>query len=337
MNERERFHATLRNEPTDFLPRTPVLMHMVADDAGISYATFASDGIALANANIALIEQFGFEQLDVLSDPWCEAADFGGEITYLDETVPLCEHVLANTTDLAALPSPDPLTSPRMSNRLTSIERFAAYSQGRYDITGWVEGPAAAAGGLRGISQFLMDTAMDPAFTAALLDVVTDNAIAFAIAQLQAGATTIGIGDAIASQIGPAFYESLDAPRTKRLVDSIHAAGGFARLHICGDINHLLPHIATLGIDMLDCDWQVDLAAARTAMPTTALGGGVDPVLVLNSAPAKIRQACEEAYQTAGNPYVVMAGCEIPRGTPPENFATLCKPILYHPWKKNNI
>ena len=329
MNERERLHATLNNLPTDFLPRTPVLMHLVADQAGISYGEIARNGAALAESNIALIEQFGFEQLDVLSDPWCEAADFGGKITYLDDTVPLCEHVLANTTDLSALTNPDPHTSPRMSNRLRSIKRFAAYSQGRYDITGWIEGPAAAAGGLRGISNFLMDTAMDPAFTAALLDVVTDNAIAFALAQIQAGATTIGIGDAIASQIGPAFYETLDLPRTQRIVDAIHDAGGFARLHICGDINHLLPLIAQTGIDMLDCDWQVDLAAARAAMPTTALGGGVDPVLVLNAAPDEIRAAVAKAYQTAGNPYVVMAGCEIPRGTPDANFAALCEPISY--------
>jgi len=39
--------------------------------------------------------------------------------------------------------------------------------------------------------------------------------------------------------------------------------GAFVRLHICGNITHLLPGIVTLGVDVLDVDHLVDLALVR--------------------------------------------------------------------------
>ncbi|MBT3279539.1 MAG: hypothetical protein HN909_04510 [Phycisphaerales bacterium] len=103
MTKRKRFEATRNNQPTDFLPRTPVLMHLVADHAKISFATFASDGMALAEANIKLFEQFEFEQLDVRCDPWRKTADRLVSIsTFLMDTTmdpnlaALCEPVSYN-------------------------------------------------------------------------------------------------------------------------------------------------------------------------------------------------------------------------------------------------
>jgi uroporphyrinogen decarboxylase len=37
----------------------------------------------------------------------------------------------------------------------------------------------------------------------------------------------------------------------------------------------------------------------------------------------------QRAYESAGNPYMVNAGCEIPSGTPPENLRALCEPTLF--------
>ena len=73
------------------------------------------------------------------------------------------------------------------------------------------------------------------------MDLCVAAGCAFAAAQLEAGADTIGIGDAIASQVSPKLYEELIWPREKRLIDGIHAQGGLVRLHICGNITHLLP------------------------------------------------------------------------------------------------
>ena len=105
--------------------------------------------------------------------------------------------------------------------------------------------------------------------------------------------------------------------------------GAFAKLHICGNITHLLPGISELNIDILDVDHMVDLKTVRDAVGTrVAIAGKVDPVgVVKNGTPADIREAVRSAYAEVGDPFLVNAGCEIPSGTPVENLKALCEPV----------
>jgi MtaA/CmuA family methyltransferase len=163
------------------------------------------------------------------------------------------------------------------------------------------------------------------------MDRCVEVAIAFAEAQIEAGADTVGIGDAIASQVTPDFYHAEIQPREKRIVQAIHDKGVWAKLHICGDTTHILPGIADLGLDILDVDHMVDLALVRkTVGPKVAIAGNVDPVSVVRQGtPKGIREAIEHCYATAGGPFMVNAGCEIPPGTPLENLRAFCEPIAY--------
>lgn len=330
MNSYERYMGMVKGEKVDFVPRVPILMHFAARFAGVTYGDFARDGATLVAVNRKLVEDFGFEQLDIMSDPWRETVDFGGTIQYQDDAVPKCtRHPLADSRDLGVLQNPDPRTSERMRNALRALALYKEFGHHRYSITGWVEGPAAEAADLRGVTNFLMDLMTEEGFACDLMDRCVANAIAFALAQVDEGADTIGIGDAIASQLSPELYERFVFPREKQIVDAIHAAGGLVRLHICGDINHLLPEIAMLNVDILDCDSMVDMAAARDALGNgVVLTGNLDPVrAVMDSNPQAIRDALREVYETVGNPYFVNAGCEIPAATPLENLRALCEPL----------
>ena len=107
--------------------------------------------------------------------------------------------------------------------------------------------------------------------------------------------------------------------------------GAKLRLHICGNITHLLPGIASLGIDVLDVDHMVDLRTVRNAVgPKVAIAGNLDPVTaVLRSTPDKIRAHVLSCYAQAGNPFMVNAGCEIPSATPEEILQALCEPVPF--------
>jgi uroporphyrinogen decarboxylase len=107
--------------------------------------------------------------------------------------------------------------------------------------------------------------------------------------------------------------------------------GAKVRLHICGNITHLLPGIASLGIDVLDVDHMVDLRTVRKAVgPKVAIAGNLDPVTaVLRSTPDHIRAHVLSCYSEAGNPFIVNAGCEIPSATPAENLRALCEPVPF--------
>jgi uroporphyrinogen decarboxylase len=52
--------------------------------------------------------------------------------------------------------------------------------------------------------------------------------------------------------------------------------------------------------------------------------GNIDPVSVLqNSSPEQIHQAIEQCHKEAGGNFIVGAGCEVTRNTPPENLRVL--------------
>lgn len=331
MNSFERYMAAVKGEPVDHLPRAPILMAFAAHHIGSNYAAFASDYRVLVEANRRSAEDFDFDQLSAISDPYRETQGFGARIDYVEDGVPRCVRApLEESKDLSGLEDPDPRGSVRMLDRVRAIEAFKGFALARRSIMGWIEGPAAEAADLRGVMNFLMDLMDDEAFACELMDLCTEVGIRFARAQLEAGADTIGIGDAIVSQVSPATYERLILPRETRMVEAIHGARGLVRLHICGDITRHLPAIARLGADIVDLDWQVDMAEARAVLgPGTVLVGNLDPVAaVKDGSPEQIRRDVREVYRQVGDPYIVGAGCEIPPGTPPENLQALCEPVI---------
>ena len=331
MNSYERYVGVLKGQAVDFVPRVPILMQYAAEYIGSDYGQFAADYNTLVRANVQCADAFGFDQLSCISDPYREAQGFGSQVEYVTNGPPRGTQPLEHTKDLSVLSQPDPLTSERMLDRIQAVRSFSSQFDKQYSILGWVEGPAAEAADLRGVGTFFMDMIEDPAFVNELMDRCLEVGIAFARAQVDAGADTVGIGDAVASQVSPDMYESLIQPREKQLVQAIQAMGAHAKLHICGNITHLLPGIADLGVDLLDVDHMVSLSEARdTVGPKVTITGNIDPVQgVLRGTPDSIRQTLQEIYDTVGNPYMVNAGCEIPSGTPIENLKALCEPIPY--------
>jgi len=332
MNSYDRYMKILNGEKVDILPRLPILMAFAAKFIGSNYGAFASDYRVLVEANMKCIDFFDFDQLSAISDPYRETQGFGAEVEFVKDGVPRCiTPPLAMDKKLSILKKPDPYKSQRMFDRIKAIEEFKKLAYKNYSIMGWIEGPAAEAADLRGTTNFLMDLALDQDFAKELMDICVQVGIEFALAQINAGADTIGIGDAIASQISARMYEELVFPGEKRLIDAIHKVGGIARLHICGNITHLLPFISKLGADIVDLDWQNDMKEARYILgPKTALVGNLDPVnAVMKVSPQQIESQINKIYSDVGNPYMVGSGCEIPRDTAYENLKALCKPVLY--------
>ncbi len=331
MNSYERYHAVVRGDPSDFLPRIPILMQFAAEYIGSNYAAFASDYKVLCEANRRCAVDFGIDQISCISDSYREAAGFGSEITYLKDGPPRSTHPLEVEKDLSILEDPNPMRSIRMLDRIKAVQIYKRDFNKQYSILGWVEGPAAGAANLRGVIKYLLDLIEDEAFAVELMDRCLEVAISFAVAQVEAGADTIGIGDAIASQVSPDFYEKLIQPREKKLVEEIQKRGAWVKLHICGNITHLLHGIADLGVDLIDADHMVDIITVRKIVgDNVVITGNLDPVAAIkNGNPKNIKEAIQRIYENIGNPYMVNAGCEIPSGTPVENLLALCQEIPF--------
>ncbi len=330
MTNRQRYLAVLDGRPVDFLPRTPVLMQFAAEFIGSNYGEFARDLRTLTRANLECARHFGLDQSSAISDPYRETQGFGAEIIYERDAVPHCrKHPLEDSTDLARLTRPKPLEAVRMRDRIEAVGAYREQTSGEYSILGWIEGPAAEAADLRKADNFFCDLIEEPEFASELMSLCVEVALDFAREQIKAGADTIGIGDAVASQVSPHVYEKLILPQEQRLVRGVKEMGAKVRMHICGNITHLLPRLATLGLDVIDVDHMVSLAKVRETLGrAVAIGANLDPVAdVLRGPPARIREKLERCDRAAGNPFIVNAGCEIPSGTPEENLKALCEPL----------
>lgn len=328
MTGRERVLAMMAGRAVDRVPLMPITMMFAADFAGVKYGAYAADHRVLAEAQLRTAAAFGFDYVSCISDPAREAADCGAAVAFFPDQPPAIDEsraLLAEKARLADLTHPDPIHG-RMGDRVRAAALFRERVAGRYLIEGWVEGPCAEAADLRGINALMLDFYEDPAFVADLFAFVLELGIRFAKAQIEAGCDIIGIGDAAASLVGPAIYESSVWPFEKRLVDAIHAMGAGVRLHICGDTRPQLEAIGRLGCGIVDLDYPVSVAEARAAMgPGQVLLGNLDPVAAVRSGtPESIAGAVARCHLDAGAKYIAGAGCEIVRDTPRENLEALC-------------
>lgn len=324
MNSFERVTNLLDGKPVDRLPVMPITMMFAGDYIGVPYGRYAADYRSLLEGQLHVAEDFGFDYVSCISDPAREAADCGADIAYYDNQPPAIREgnaLLADKTKLAGLKFPDPLGDGRMHDRVRAAALFREKVGGELLIEGWVEGPCAEGADLRGINMLMMDFIEDPVFVEDLFAFVLEMQLAFAGAQIEAGADIIGVGDAAASLVGPMIYEQYVWPYEKRLVDGIKAMGGRVRLHICGNTRAILDGMGRLGCDIVDLDWMNPLHEARAVMgPDQVLLGNLDPVSVVrDKTAADVYAALKQCHEEAGSRYILSAGCEITRDTPQEN------------------
>jgi MtaA/CmuA family methyltransferase len=189
-----------------------------------------------------------------------------------------------------------------------------------------VEGPFAEYADLCGVEKALLSLVDEPDLFIEATKVITANAIAFALAQTEAGADMIGIGDAAAGLIGPDMYVKYVLPAEQQLISAIHEAGAAVKLHICGDINHIIKYMTRTGADIIDVDWMVPLGEARKLVgPEITLCGNFDPsAVLLQAGPEDVAGAAKQCIETGGEKFILMPGCEVPPATPQENIRAFC-------------
>ena len=329
MTGRERVLAILNGQPTDHLPLMPITMMFACDRVRETYRHYAADHRVLAAGQVRVAEEFGFDYVSAISDPAREASDCGATIAWFDNQPPAIDEANALLSDpgvLARLSVPDPLKGVRMKDRVDAVSLLKQQVGREKLVEGWIEGPCAEAADLRGINTLMCDFFESPDFVRDVFEFALEMGLRFARAQVDAGADIIGVGDAAASLVGPAIYNEFVWPFEKKLVDGLHAMGTRVRLHICGDTRPILAGMGALGCEIVDLDYMVPLAEARTAMgPEQVLLGNLDPVSCLRAGtPESITRAVARCHAEAGARYIVGAGCEVVRDTPDANLRALC-------------
>lgn len=306
----------------------PILMHFAARFNNTTYGMFASDYRALVESNIRAMEHFDTDMVSLISDPYRETSAFGAKIEFIEEGVPRClNHIVSSIDDVRNLTSPDVYKNERTLDRIKGAEYYQKLLKGSVPVSGWIEGPLAEACDLVGVNEMLVFLMIDPDLSNLLMDKCMITAKNFAKAQIEAGCDLIGVGDAICSQIDKDSYDLYLKDRHTELIEYIHSCGANVKLHICGDITHLLDSLKDINTDLIDLDWQVDINQAREILGNeVVLGGNINPVLVQERSADEVfhlSKALVEKYKN--QKYLLAAGCEITLLTPAENLMSMSR------------
>jgi uroporphyrinogen-III decarboxylase len=293
-------------------------MHKAARHAGFTYGRFASDYKALVESNLRCREDFGMDAVGLISDPYRETSAFGAKVTFPDEAVPRCMEILVRSReDIAQLRNPDVYKGERTLDRIRAGEALRKELGPDVPIIGWVEGPLAESCDLAGVNEVLLNIFMEPDFVKMLIDKSMVTARDFARAQVKAGCDIIGVGDAICSQVSAEKF--------------IQSLGAKVKLHICGNISHLLEDIRELKPDIVDIDWMVGMDEAHEKLGNNIVRcGNLDPVAVIQDKdPAEIERETEQLCEKeAGRPFILSGGCEVTVNTPDAHLKAMRKASL---------
>ena len=212
MTGRERVLALLGGALPERLPLMPITMMFASDQFGSRYREYVTDHRVMVEAQVKVAETFDFDYVSVISDPAREAADLGAAVEYFDNQPPAIVESRALLADKAALKQlriPDPSAGGRMYDRIEGVRLLREQVGSDLLVEGWVEGPCAEAADLRGINTLMIDFIDDEAFVRDLFEFVVEMNLKFAGAQIRAGADIIGVGDAAASLVGPAYLRGV--------------------------------------------------------------------------------------------------------------------------------
>lgn len=326
MTSLERFNKALSFEKPDRIPVCPFVMAFAAKFAGVPYSKYCTDYKELVRAQIACVEYFEYDIVTPDTDPYREAEACGAVIEFPEDDLPIEKRpALADKKDLLKLKIPDFGTSPRLADKIYGVEALKEETGGQMPVLGWVEAPFQSASILRGLNDFMIDTYEDTEFVMELMEFAFELAVKYALAQVEAGAHIIGIGDAVATMVSRNTYETYAFPYTQKLVAEIKKSGAKVKYHICGDSTHLLPLIKELKADLVNIDSKVELVKAREILGnTSAIKGNIDPVeVLLKGDEAKVRKAAEKCIKAVPNGFMLSPGCEVPKNTPHENMKAM--------------
>jgi len=330
LTSRERVMAAMCGEPVDRVANTSLVKQFCTRQLGLKFRDYNRDPQVLVESQLQTYERWPIDCFTALGFAYREASDCGLPLVWPEDTVPHPVGVLVNErADIGRLRWPAPWDGPLMSARLRAIQMFKKL---RPDVAvfGAVEGCFAQALTFRGMQQAMEDLVLEPDLMRELMDFILPNEIAFAKAQVEAGADLIFVGESAASLVGRRPYVDTILPFERALIRAIQQMGVPAKLHICGNISHIMHDVAMASADIVDIDWMVSLTEARKVFgPQVCLCGNFDPVaILLQSTPEKVREECRRCIREAGTPFILAPGCEVPPDTPAANYAALCE--TYH-------
>jgi len=324
MSPKRRFLAAMMGGPVDRIPVGNVVSVITVELMEAAQAWFPQAHLnaeEMARLAVTGYEILGYDTVMPIYSVTQEAAALGCEMDWGNpHMMPGARtHPFAETDDLRI---PEGwIESPSIQIVLDALCLLRKALGDRVVIVGKVMGPWTLSYHMMGVENFLISTIRDTDKAQRSLDVLKPVPIAFAKAQMQAGADIICLADhATGGMVSPIMYRDMLLPLHQEIISEI---GCPTVLHCCGNTTDRLQYFAETGVDGYHFESQVEIpdAVAAASGKMTLMGNINNPQILLAGTPEQVAEACHRVVD--GGVQILAPECAVPLTTPLTNLKTL--------------
>lgn len=335
MNSWQRCTAALNFQVPDRIPVVPQSFLVACRTAGYQIGQINKSGKLIAKTHLIALERFGYDGIVVDVDDASLAEACGAKVLFREDDVAVVddsEPVLKHIRDVQDLRVPDPFKDGRLPEWLEATRILREQLKNEVFLMGRADqGPFDLACLLRGAQNFLMDLLTEkPEDIWTLLDFCRKASTAFAKAQKDCGADATSIGEAYAGPnlISPEMYRTFAFDHQRTMAKEVQEYGIPLSLHICGNASEIIEDMAQTGARIIEIDWKVDMARAKSIIGERAvIMGNVDPSdpLVWGTPEQVIEKSASVIRDTGGLGVFLSSGCAMGFNTPDANVSAMVK------------
>ena len=239
MTSMERVLLTLQGKETDRVPVCCLTIGVARQMTGAGFPAFSTDSETAAEGMIYANRLIGDDIFLCFTDLSVEAADFGQEIIYPDNTTAHPNYdnpLIKEVSDYGNLPVFKAASGKRMSTYLDVCRKLAERVGKEQPVLGFVYGPLGVLGMMRGMEQLFFDILEQPEEVKKGLEIITEVLVDFVKEQFERGVAGICIDTLPASRSGvaPDTWEEFEGKYAKVISDEIRNSGILLAHHGCG-------------------------------------------------------------------------------------------------------
>ena len=321
---RRRFLDALQRKRTDktvFGTGTSVVCQELMKEVGASFPEGHTDSEKMAALAAAGHTTLGFDVVMPLFSVCHEAAAMGCKVNWgTDEMMPEAGKPIFKEPEDIKIPD-DFLKRPGCAVPLKAISLLRKRLGDDAAVCGKVFGSWTQGYHYFGLENFLIMTIDEPEKVHEIIDRLTLVTIAFAYAQIDAGADCLLLADhATRDLCSPESYERFLKPLHKKLAEEINVP---LILHICGDTTDRIGMISETGIACFH--WDTKSGRAREvrnlAGERISLMGGISNYVLLRGTTDDVSAASAEAVKDGID--IIGPECAISLKTPLENLKAI--------------
>jgi len=295
----------------------------------LTYAQYIQDAATIVNCQLQVLESFGWDWCWLHLDDTLEFEPLGVGVASGENIVPATADYLPFTRkQLSALRVPPPKTSARMPLLLDAIAGLREARGDQTCITGRVAAPFSAVTLIFGMQESFLMMIDNPRLFKDALKFAEEQAIAWGLAQIEAGAHALWYGDCNASMhlISGAQFQKWALEPCQRVCQAFKDAGAFVFLHNSEDTLAGLRLQALTEPSALSSGPGIDRAiVAEEFAGKICTMGNIDPIglLQLGSASQVAAETDRQVRLMARGGMIFNSGECVPREAKAPNLHTM--------------